>query len=376
VKILVFNWRDIKNPEAGGAEVHLHETFRRIASRHSVTLVSSAFRGCNRVELVDDIRIIRIAGKVSFTYVAPLYYLAKLRHEDFDIVVEDISKMPLLTPVYVRKPLVAIIHMIHGRILYRELFWPMAVGVDVSERLVPLIYRNIRLVTGSGGLSLREELKHMGIAEQSITSVHTGFDASLYKRKNGLGGEPCVAYVGRVTRYKQVDHLISAFRVVKNAVPEARLVIAGKGDYKQLERLVRQLGLNRCVELIGEVSETDKVAILQKAWVVVIPSCKEGWGLSVIEANGCGTPAIAYGVPGLRDSIKDKETGLLVPSNDIGKLAQAIIEVLTDSVLLQRLSHSATRWACSFSWDKTAEEIETVLKEVAQENGRDSRNRR
>ena len=363
MKILIFNWRDIKNPEAGGAEVHLHEIFKRITPRAEVTLVSSKFKGCLKSETIDGIKVIRVGNKFLFNFAAFWHFVTVLKNESFDIIVDDVSKVPLFTPLYVRNPLLAIIHHIHGKTLFKELPFLMALYVYSSEKLIPIFYKKTPFVAGSK--STEEELVGMGIPESNIRNIryaanHDGFASGSKSAK------PLVTYFGRVKRYKQLDHLIEAFKIVRENMPQVGLAIAGKGDdYIMLERLVKDWHLESSVELVGEVSDKEKAKLLQQAWVFVTPSMKEGWGITVLEANACGTPAIAYDVPGLRDSIRDGETGLLVPSGDIEELAEAIIKLLADTELRERLSRNALYWASSFGWDRSAGEYMRVISGMA-----------
>jgi len=178
-----------------------------------------------------------------------------------------------------------------------------------------------------------------------------------------------VTYVGVIKKYKQLDHLITAFARVRDEVPEAELVIAGRRDHTELEKQARSLGLKKAVSFREDISEEEKVAILQRAWVFVTPSVKEGWGISVIEANACGTPAIAYDVPGLRDSIQNGRTGWLVPSGDIEALAATITQVLTESQLREGFCGRAREWAANFTWDRSAAAFFKLLEKTAL-NGR------
>ena len=109
--------------------------------------------------------------------------------------------------------------------------------------------------------------------------------------------------------------------------------------------------------------------LFQSAWVSAHPSAKEGWGIPAIEANACGTPAIAYDVPGHRDSIRDGETGLLIPYGDIKGLASAIVELVQDTELRERMSRNAPLWASNFNWDKSAAEFKAVLNGAGVEDG-------
>ncbi|RLB13547.1 MAG: hypothetical protein DRG35_06745 [Deltaproteobacteria bacterium] len=180
MRILIFNWRDIKNPEAGGAEVHLQEIFKRIAKKgHEVILISSKFNGCKDSEVIDGIKVIRIGNKFNFNFAATFYYLTKLRKEKFDIIVDDISKIPLCTPLYVKKPLIAIVHHVHGRTLFKELPFFMASYVWLSEKLLIPLYKTKKIIAVSE--STKKELVKMGIAARNITVIHNGINHELYQ---------------------------------------------------------------------------------------------------------------------------------------------------------------------------------------------------
>jgi len=356
--ILVLNWRDIKNPEAGGAEVHLHEILRRIAmTHHEVVFVSSKFKNCKDYEVVDGLKVIRIGNKFFFNFSAFWYYMTKLRKEHFDIVIDGVSKIPLYTPLYIKKPLVAIIHHIHGKTLFKELPFLMGAYVYFSEKLIPFFYKHIPFITVSE--STKKELIRMGIPKKNIKVIYNAFDHELHKlgKKSEM---PLVAYVGRIKKYKQLDLLIKAFRLVKKRLPKAELIVAGKGNcHKELKGLADKLGMN--LELHGEITDEEKVRILQSSWVFVTPSMKEGWGITVIEANACGTPAIAFNVPGLRDSIKNERTGLLVEYDNIKSLSEAIIDILENEHLRKKLSKNAFDYSKQFTWNESTLQVLRLL---------------
>jgi glycosyltransferase involved in cell wall biosynthesis len=176
---------------------------------------------------------------------------------------------------------------------------------------------------------------------------------------------PTILYLGRLKKYKSVDLLIKALPLVINEVPEARLVIVGEGDYKpELQNLTRNLELEDKVIFTGFVDGKTKVEWLHRAWVTVYPSIKEGWGLTNIEANACGTPAIASDVPGLRESVLPGKTGFLFRYGDEQDLADKIIRIITDNELRERFSREGILWASNFSWDKVVSEVEELLQDV------------
>jgi glycosyltransferase involved in cell wall biosynthesis len=145
------------------------------------------------------------------------------------------------------------------------------------------------------------------------------------------------------------------------------LEIAGQGDDRsRLERLVAKLELGSAVRFLGFVPEEDKRALLRRSWATVFPSPKEGWGITNVEAAACGTPAVASDSPGLRESVRHEETGLLVPADDPAALADALTRLARDPATVARLGRGGRTFAESLSWDsaaaRTAEHLETLIR--------------
>src|SRR5258706_15977873 len=203
---------------------------------------------------------------------------------------------------------------------------------------------------GAGSASPRDDLVARGVARERITMIPNGLDHEHYTPGPMPPGRTILS-LGRVEPYKRIDIAVAAMAKVVDRVPDARLVIVGRGDaLPGLERQVAKLGLERTVEFRGFVSEEEKVALYRGARVFVNPSEKEGWGLTILEANACGTPAVASDVPGLRDSVRHEQTGLLVPHGDVAACADAITRILRDEDEWRRLRRGALAWAAGFRW--------------------------
>jgi glycosyltransferase involved in cell wall biosynthesis len=179
---------------------------------------------------------------------------------------------------------------------------------------------------------------------------------------------PTVLYLGRLKKYKSIQHLIVAFARVKKEFGDAHLMVVGAGDYlPKLQSLARSLGLADDIEFPGFVSAEDKVKRMRRAHVSVLPSLKEGWGLTNIEANSVGTTVIAANVPGLKDSVRDGETGLLYEYGNIDQLTDRILAILKDQALREKLQRGALQWAETFNWDSAAGQFETVIHTVMEQ---------
>lgn len=364
LRILVINWQDVRNPLGGGAEVHLHEIFKRVAALgHEVTLLCSAFPGASRAETVDGINIIRRGRRNFFNFIVPGEYRRLRKTNQFDIVIDDLNKIPFYTPLYVREPLLTIVHHLFGRSIYLEASLLPASYVYLSEQLVPWIYRRTPVAAVSA--STRDELQRLGI-KADIDLLPNGVDIDHYrvdpKRKSE---KPLIGYLGRLKRYKSVDHLLRAFAIVHRSMPDAELVIVGDGDFApELKKLACELELQAFVRFTGQVSHAEKVRHLNASWVAVNPSPKEGWGLTVIEANACAIPVVAADSPGLRDSVRDGKTGVLYPYGQIESLAAELLNLLRDERLRQTMGSEARQWAAGFSWDASAQQAIEIMKQI------------
>ena len=109
------------------------------------------------------------------------------------------------------------------------------------------------------------------------------------------------------------------------------------------------------------MSDSERDAILAQTRVCVCPSVKEGWGLTVIEANSSGVPVVATDAPGLRDAVRDGDTGFLVPEGDVAQFAQRIERLLADDALVDRMSQASLAWSQRFDWDSAAHAMAAVL---------------
>ncbi len=368
MKILALNWEDLSNPQAGGAEVHLQEILKRIAQKgHHITLLCSGYPGCRKDELVEGLRIVRRGSRLNFNFVAPFALKTLLGEGNWDIVIEDINKIPFFTPLYHKLPLLVVIPHLFSDSVFKEINFVLGLYIYLSEKPIHRVYDGFNIMVISE--STKEDLIKRRLPPDDIHVVHCGIDHQHYYCDPLVTKDPfpTIIYLGRLKKYKSVDHLLRAFALVVKDMPEARLSIVGEGDFKgNLMDLTRELSLEDKVEFTGFVDENEKVKRLQKAWVAVYPSLKEGWGLTNIEANACGTPVIASNVPGLKDSVLPGKTGLLYEYGNIPQLSECLKKILSDDVYRNQLILGGLKWTKHFSWDAAAEKtlglIEMIVK--------------
>lgn len=368
MRLLIVNWQDRKNPQAGGAEVHLHEIFGRLALRgHTVHLLCSGFEGAAATDVVDGMEVYRTGGRYTFQFRAHSYYRKNLARNQYDVVIEDLNKIPLFIPRWKTKRTVALVHHLFGETAFREASAPVAAMVWFAERPIGFFYRKVPFEAVS--ISTAEDLVSRGIPEQNIRVIYNGVHTEkLTPNPLERSRTPLFSYLGRIKRYKRIDTVIRAFEKLDS--PDARLEIAGAGDNRaELERLVAALGLGDRVRFLGRISEAEKLSLLRRSWATLLASTKEGWGISNLESAACGTPVIASDAPGIRESVIDGSTGYLVQSNPAA-FAEKMRLLIEQPDLVESLGKSARAFAEAFTWDRAANDTEQDLEAIIHGSGR------
>jgi glycosyltransferase involved in cell wall biosynthesis len=356
----------MKHPEAGGAEVIIQEVFSRIAERgHEVTLLTGAFPGGERTDRIGPLEIHRTGHAYNFNVAGPRYFKKHLESRGFDLVAEDLNKIPFFMPRWTRVPVLAIVPHLFGTTVFQQASLPLGLYVYLHERFIPAVYRNCRFSVLSE--STREDLKARGIPPGHLRLIYGGLDHGLYTPSPvPIAQRPRrILYLGRLKRYKCIEHPILALPRVLERVPDATYWIAGEGDYRgALERIASRHRVADHVRFPGFVGGKDKVRLIQESRVLTYTSPKEGWGLSVIEAGASATPVVASRSPGLRESVVDGRTGFLVEHGDIDALAERLIELLTDDARAESMAQEGVRWAAGFHWDRSAQATLDLIEEI------------
>jgi len=363
-RVLVFNWRDTKHVWAGGAEVYVHELAKRwVANGHDVTVFCGNDKKCVQNETIDGVNVIRKGGFYTVYLWAAIYYIFKLR-KNCDVVVDSENGIPFFTPLFVRKPIVLLIHHVHKDVVLNELKLPKYlipaafVARTLETWLMPLIYKKSKVVAVSK--STKADLKSIGF-DKEISIVNPGVEKNKFKRAR-KSNVPSILYLGRIKFYKSIDTLIRAHKLVVDKVPNAKLLIAGFGDAREyLEELTNKMNLGDKVSFLGKVSEAEKVRLMGRSWVFAYPSTMEGWGISIIEASASETAVVASDVPGLRDSVKNPSSGLLVEKGNPEEFAKAIIKLISDEKLRGNFEKEGKKWAENFTWDNSAEKFINII---------------
>ncbi len=372
MRILIYNWKDIKNRLVGGAEIITFEYARRLVlAGHQVQWFSRTQPGLIPHEIIDGVEIIRQGNSLT-VYLRGWWFYRKLAQKP-DLVIDMLNTIAWQTPLYAKRQskVVQYINQLAKEVWHYELPWYLAIIGRVLEPLQLLSYHRTAVVTYAA--STKQDLINWGYQASKIKLFQLGLDHDRYQ-PGQKSADPLIIQVSRLVRMKRPDLTIRAFATLATEFPKAKLVIVGQGPFRQaLIKLVEELKLTGQIELpekdlyyFSHNPRDQKVALMQAAWFQVHPSVKEGWGMVITEAAACGTPTIGTAVTGQVDAIEDQVSGLLVSANpSVEELAAAMRRLLTDTLLRQHLSQGAIKRAATYSWDSSYQSFVSALIEAS-----------
>ncbi len=357
--VAFFSWRDTRNPEGGGAERYLEKMAGGLVARGAdVTILCAAHAAAPPDEVVDGIRFLRRGTKLT-VYVEGVRALRRGELGRVDVVVDVQNGLPFFTRLATRRPVVVLVHHVH-----REQ-WPVVypglsgrVGWWIERRLAPWLYRRRQYVAVSR--ATRDELRSLGVRGPRIAVVHNGTEPWV-PVSPGKAADPMLAVVGRLVPHKQVEHAIDVAVELRSRWPGLRVHVVGSGWWEaELHRHVAAVGAEDVVVFEGHVDELRKHEVYERAWLLLLPSIKEGWGLVVGEAGTHRTPTVAYrSAGGVRESVADGRSGRLVEDRE--ELGRVVARLVEDRAERERLGRGALETSHAFSWGHAQRSFGLVL---------------
>lgn len=368
--VLLLCWRDTGHPQGGGSETYLQRIGAELAgSGTRVTLRTAHYPGAPRREVVDGVEIQRRGGRYSvyvragLAMVAARAGLGPLRRVRPDVVVDTQNGLPFLSRLAYGRRVVVLVHHCH-----REQ-WPVAgpvmsrIGWFVESTLSPRLHRRNQYVTVS--LPSARDLTVLGVRPEHVAVVRNGVDAAPQQTLDiPRSATPRVVVLSRLVPHKQIEDALDVIAELRTRIPGLHLDVLGDGWWSQplVDHAARR-GISDAVTFHGHVDDVAKHEVLQRSWVHILPSRKEGWGLAVVEAAQHGVPTIGYRASGgLADSIVDGVTGVLV--DGYPELVRELERLLTDDVAREQLGAKAAVRSGEFSWKQSADAMRAVLESV------------
>lgn len=363
--VVIFNKRDIKNPHWGGGDAYIHEIAKGLAQKYKVIILTNGYQGASPVDVIDGVEVHRTTSNgIWGRFLLPLYF--KRHFAKADLVIESVTVIPWFSPLFAPHRSLMIFHQLVGDIFFQELPTIVAHLAFSIEPLLYKLYKKIHVVTPSP--SSRDALASLGLSDSKFVHiVLPGVSSSMIRQgeQSGAEREPIMVCLSRVVAYKGIQHAILALPHILKEVPKAKLIVIGKGPYlPELIKLTNNLALTNHVTFTGYLSEQEKIEMLIRARVLVFLSTREGWGNNILEANALRVPAVGWNVPGIKDAIRDDDTGFLVPSGDIDLLVNKVTTLLTDDLRWNQMSQNAFTWAKEHTWENTQSSISNVVQNL------------
>jgi glycosyltransferase involved in cell wall biosynthesis len=354
MKILWFTWKDKKNPLAGGAEIVNEELAKRLVRNgNEVVFIVGGFKNCISEEIIDGYKVIRLGNRLSVYFSAYKYYKKNLMGWP-DLVIDEINSIPFFCKFYVKEKNIVFVQQLCREIWFYQVSFPFNLIGYLLEPIYLWLLRNSKLITGSE--STKRDLMKYGFREGNIKIISEGIEIKpvLNLKEIKKFDYPTILSLGSIRSMKRTGHIIAAFELAKRELKNLCLIIAGDASNGYGRRIIKKVlnsGYQESITYMGKVDLEKKVELLQRSHLVIVTSVKEGWGLVVTEANSQGTPAVAYNVDGLRDSVRQDYTGIICRENTPKDLAKNIIDLLNNEEKYQYLRENAWRWSKEINFD-------------------------
>lgn len=364
MKILILNWRDPKNPKSGGAEiVTIRHAEAWVKAGHEVTWLTGKFPNSLPQEDINGVKIIRKGTSLSIYLIAPFYYF--FSKQKFDLVIDQIHGLPFLTPLYVKEPKIAFIHEVAGEIWDYMYPFPINVLGKLSEKVYFPLYKKIHFWTDAP--STHDDLAKFGIPKKNCHAILCPADDPPLTKLPSKEKTPTFLFVSRLVKMKGIERVIAAFSEIVKQLPQAKLWLIGGGEEVYVQKLkeqIKQQHLENNIIFWGFVPRRQKMELMSKAHILLHASVKEGWGLVVIEAASQATPAVVYNVAGLKDSVKNKKTGVVINENTPQEMGKQAVKLYTDQKRYKEFQKNCLDWAGSLKWNEIVKESLALINQI------------
>jgi len=369
MNILWLTWKDRSNPESGGAEIINEELAKRLVKDgHTVIFLVAGFKNCKNEEIKDGYKIIRLGSRWSVYWQAYKYYKKNFKNTYFNLVIDEINTIPFFAKFYVSSVIpakagiqkstrvVLFIHQLCREIWFYQIFFPLNLIGYLLEPIYLWLLRDRKVITVSE--STKKDLMRFGFKEENIKIIPEGIELEPIKDLENIikYENPTILYFGAIRAMKRPDHILKAFEIAKKEIPNLKFKIAGAGEgnyFKKFLKLINNSKYKNDIEYLGKVDKNKKIELMQKSHILCVTSVKEGWGLVVTEANSQGTPAIVYDIDGLRDSVKNNETGIICEKNNSENLAKNIIKIINTDQEYKKLKLNSLEFSKEFNFEKS-----------------------
>jgi glycosyltransferase involved in cell wall biosynthesis len=367
MNLLWLTWKDKKHPLAGGAELVNEElTKRLVKDGHKVIFIVGGFPGGKSEEKADGYKIIRLGNKWTVYWQAYRYYKKNLVGWA-DLVIDEVNTIPFFAKFYVKEKNILFIHQLCREIWFYQMSFPLSLIGYLLEPVYLRLLSDRKVITVSE--SSKKDIMRFGFKAKNIKIISEGIEieplSTLNFQLSTKSNVPTLLAFGAIKAMKRTDQIIEAFEIAKEKIKTLRLVASGKAEGKYGKRILKMIKKSKykgSIEYLGKVNKGKKIEIMQKAHLLCVTSVKEGWGIIVTEANSQGTPAVVYNVDGLRDSVKNNQTGLITKEDKPNALAEKIVELIQDKKKYAKLQKAGWQWSKEINFENSYKQFVGFIK--------------
>jgi glycosyltransferase involved in cell wall biosynthesis len=356
MKILWLTWKDRKNPLAGGAEVVNEELAKRLVKNgYEVIFLTAGFSDGKKEELIDGYKVIRLGNCWTVYWQVYKYYERNLIGWA-DLVIDEVNTVPFFAKFYAKEKNILFVHQLCREIWFYQMFFPLSLIGYLLEPIYLRLLNDQKVITVSK--SSKKDLFNYGFKKRKIKIISEGIEIEPVKDLKVITKykRPTILALGAIKAMKRTGHIVKAFEIAKLTIPDLQLIIAGSTEGKygdKVLRMIKDSEYKDFIKYLGRVSKGKKIKLMQKSHMIAVTSVKEGWGLIVTEANSQGTPAVVYNVDGLRDSVKNKKTGIVCQQNTPEDLAENMLKLLEDKEKYEKLRLNAWEWSKEINFENS-----------------------
>jgi len=366
MNILWLTWKDIKNPNSGGAEeVNEELAAKLVKDGHQVKFIVAGFKGGKAEENINGYYIIRVGNRFTVYWQAFRYFQKNLQNWP-NLIIEEINTVPFFVQFY--KPektqLILFFHQLCREIWFFQSFFPLNLIGYLSEPIYLKSLAKNNAITVSK--STKNDLLKYGFKSNQVKIISEGIKLApiVDLTKSNKFNDFTLLSCGSIRPMKRTDQQIKAFEIAKKYIPSLKLIIAGDAESNYAKKVMKIIELSpfrKDVKYLGKIDSKAKEELMRRCHILLVTSLKEGWGLVVTEANSQGTPAIVYNADGLRDSVKNYITGIICSKNSPENLANNIFLLYKNKDLYQKLRFNAWRWSKEISFARSYEQFKKIL---------------
>lgn len=354
MKILWLTWKDRSHPLSGGAETVSGEIMDRfVRDGHEVKVITARYHGSSYKDNMNGIDILRVGNRYSVYLRAKKIYEKELSNWP-DIVIDEMNTIPFCSGFYNKTKNILLCYQLAREVWFYQMILPISLFGYIAEPFMLHKLAKKYPVALTESDSTKKDLENYGFKD--VNTFRIGMALSPLKSLEAKGKNSTILSLGAIRPMKRTLHAIKAFEAARDQNKNLRMIIAGDATGYYAQRVIRYAQKSRhhkVIDIKGRVSATERLDLMQKANIILVTSVKEGWGLIVTEANSQGTPAIAYNVDGLRDSIKNNITGLLSPNRDYQTMGNQIVSLLSDAEKYESLRLNAWKWSKEFTFENS-----------------------